>query len=496
MKQSEYIENDAAGLAEKMKNGDVSAAEVFQAFQERLEKVNPSLNAVVRTRLEKAEKETFSKNAPLAGVPFLTKDLSQAIKGERLTAGSKLLNKQADRNSYLVDAFQKAGLRIGGQTNTPEFGLKNITEPKRFGPVRNPHDTSFSAGGSSGGAAAAVAAGIVPTAGASDGGGSIRIPASFTGIFGLKPTRGRTPVSPGSGRQWQGAAVGFAVSRTVRDSAVLLKETQTLQLESAFPFPEIDESDFVVIGEPVKKKLRIAFSCASPQGTTVSREARQAVRETASFLKDEGHNVEEAAPEINGTSLIEQYYLMNSGEMASVTEQLEAAFGRKLDDEELELESWMLKEAGRFVTAAAYTQSLQAWDTASAAVHDFHDRYDIYLTPAAASSAPKAGELTYSRDSESALREKMKQTPNKQELIYEMFAPSLAYTPFTQLANLTGQPAVSMPLGEDDKGMPIGVQAMAAKGEEILLLQAAAMLEQSSLWKQRGAVTPEPLSDK
>lgn len=489
--ESTYLKSDAAALAAMIKNKEVTAEDVFAAFKKRLEKVNPSVNAVVRTRFDKAETEGWPKTGVFAGVPFVTKDASQAVEGELLTAGSRLLNSRAPRDAHLTTAFRKAGLRIGGQSNTPEFGLKNITEPQRWGVTRNPHDTTCSAGGSSGGAAAAVAAGIVPVAGAGDGGGSIRIPASFTGIFGLKPTRGRTPVGPGSGRKWQGAAVDFAVSRTVRDSALLLKEVQSYQVEAAFQTPLISQSAFDLIGRPFNYKLKIAFSTASPVGTPVSEEAVSAVKETALWLEKAGHAVEEDSPKLDGVSLMEQYYLMNSGEMAAVIQQLEEAFGRKITDEELELESWMLKEAGKNVSAASYSRSLQSWDTASAVIHNFHEKYDIYLTPAAAWQAPKAGELTPDKKRENTYREAMKSGSNSQQLIYDMFLPSLVYTPFTQSANLTGQPAVSMPLGVTESGMPLGVQASAAKGEEILLLRLAAMLENTPLWKQQGPVTPE-----
>lgn len=486
LKEEEYIHMDATELAQQIKNKHLKESEVMEAFQKRLDKVNPQINAVVRTRMERLKKETAVPNGFFAGVPFLTKDISQAVQGEMLTAGSHLLNDTAAQDSHLTAAFRKAGLRIAGQTNTPEFGLKNITEPERYGPSRNPHDLSFSPGGSSGGSTAAVAAGIVPIAGASDGGGSIRIPASFTGLTGLKPTRGRTPSGPGNGRQWQGAAIDFAVSRTVRDSTYLLKEVQTFQREAAFPFPEIISSDFDFFQKELPKR-RIAFSYLSPAGTPVSADAKKTLKETVLFLESEGHEITEAAPDIDGKELMRQYYLMNCGEMASVVSQLEAAKGSMISAEDLELESWMLQEAGRTVTAAAYSQSLQAWDLASIIMHEFHQRYDFFLTPATATSAPRVGELTHSTETAVHFRERMLRAPveAKQDLIYEMFLPSLTYTPFTQLANLTGQPAVSMPLGETENHMPIGVQAMAAKGEEIMLLHLAAVMERSPLWKQK-----------
>ncbi|SDO55466.1 amidase family protein [Alkalicoccus daliensis] len=484
LQENDYIKMDAAALAAGIKQKEFSPEEVMKAFEARKTKVNPALNAVVRSRNREIVLKEYQKQSIFSGVPFLTKDISQAIKGELLTAGSSLLHHHSIEDSHLVSRFRQSGFMIAGQTNTPEFGLKNITEPKRYGPTRNPHHLEFSAGGSSGGAAAAVAAGMVPIAGASDGGGSIRIPASFTGIFGLKPTRGRTPVGPGTGRQWQGAAIDFCVSRSVRDSALLLKEVQVFQREAAFPYPVIPHDTFLKISRPLPK-LRIAFSSISPVGTKVSKAAENALFQTVAFLKEEGHELEEAAPAIDGRELMRKYYVMNSGEMAAVGSRLHQALGRKIRQEEFELESWMLQEAGKYISGAEYAQSLQSWDEAAFIMSEFHQQYDIYLTPATADSAPRVGELTYSAQEDRVWRERMKQTENRQELIYEMFLPSLAYTPFTQLANLTGQPAVSLPVGESELGMPVGVQAMAWKGEEILLLQLADKLERSPLWKQK-----------
>lgn len=218
-----YTAYDAIGLAELIRSRQVSPAEMLEAAFARLEEVNPQLNAVIRTYETRARQEAQAVQPgeqPFAGVPLLLKDISQALEGEILTSGSRLFSEhRAKRSSNFVTRLQQAGFIVIGHTNTPEFGLKNITEPRLHGPTRNPWNVNHSPGGSSGGAAAAVASGIVPLAGASDGGGSIRIPASFSGLFGLKPTRGRTPVGPGVGRQWQGASIDFALSRSVRDSA-------------------------------------------------------------------------------------------------------------------------------------------------------------------------------------------------------------------------------------------------------------------------------------
>src|SRR5699024_60966 len=239
-------------------------------------------------------------------------------------SGSKLLQSfVAEKDSHLVGRMREAGFLFAGHTNTPEFALKNITEPKSDGPARNPWNTDSSPGGSSGGAAAAIASGIVPMAGASDGGGSIRIPASFTGLFGLKPTRGRTPVGPGAGRQWQGASIDFALSRTVRDSAAMLDIQQVVQPEAAFQTPLFPGSYQSEMRKPFARPLKIAFTTESPVGTPVSADARIAVEKTVKWLEEQGHIVEEKDNGVDGKQLMRNYYLMNSGEVATVMKQLE-----------------------------------------------------------------------------------------------------------------------------------------------------------------------------
>jgi len=487
MDKQEYMSYDGMGLAQLVKRKEVSPKELVDSAFERLEEVNPTLNAVIRTRKEKVMKEIEElkiDEQEFAGVPIVLKDISQAVEGERLTSGSKLfLNHFAKRDSNLVARLRKAGFLFIGHTNTPEFGLKNITEPEIYGPTRNPWNIEYSPGGSSGGSAASLAAGIVPIAGASDGGGSIRIPASFTGLFGLKPTRGRTPVGPGVGRQWQGASIDFALTRSVRDSAALLDLLQTVQPEAAYQTPLFPGKFRNVIESADKKKFRIAFTTESPVGTPVSEEARQAVYKTVKWLEEQGHEVEEKANNVDGIRLMENYYIMNCGEMAGMVDSMEEALGRPITVNDMEIVAWVLTVAGKSVTAADYTRSLDEWDLAAAQMAEFHHTYDLYLTPATANSAPKVGDLTHNEDEIAGLM-KVGQLnkAEQQKLVYDMFEASLTYTPFTQLANLTGQPAMSVPVHRTAAGLPLGVQVMAPKGKEDWLLQLAAQMEKSELW--------------
>jgi amidase len=482
-----YAALDGIDLANLIKMKEISPKELVDAAFARLAEVNPILNAVIRTRREKVLKEAEQlqiDEQPFAGVPIVLKDISQAIAGEPLTSGSKLfLNHIAKWDSNFVARLREAGFLFIGHTNTPEFGLKNITEPEVHGATRNPWHIDYSPGGSSGGSAASVASGIVPIAGASDGGGSIRIPASFTGLFGLKPTRGRTPVGPGTGRQWQGASIDFALTRSVRDSAALLDILQTIQPEAAFQTPLFAGSYLEEIAKEPKQKFRIAFSTISPVGTPVSEEAKRAVYKTARWLEEQGHAVEEKENTVDGIRLMENYYTMNCGEMAGLIDLLEKRIGRAITVADMEIVAWVLTAAGKQVTAAQFTQSLAEWDIAAAQMTVFHQNYDFYVTPATASSAPKVKELTHTEKEIAELMRVGELTKSEQQkLVWDMFEASLTYTPFTQLANLTGQPAMSVPVHLTADGLPLGVQFVAPKGKEDWLLHIAHQLENSELW--------------
>lgn len=483
-----YIQLDAIDLAELIRKREVTPIEILKLSFAQLDRVNPTLNAVTHDRRERVMEEARKVNTdqPFSGVPILLKNISQAFKGEPITSGSSLFQTLISKqDSNFVTRLKEVGFLCMGHTNTPEFGLKNITEPKIYGPSRNPWNHNHSPGGSSGGAAAAVASGIVPIAGASDGGGSIRIPASFTGLVGLKPTRGRTPVGPGVGRQWQGASIDFVLSRSVRDTAMMLDILQVVQQEAAFQTALLSESAFGSLSKLKKKPLKIAFSMESPVGTPVSDDAKMAVKKMTNWLETEGHFVEEKACLVNGLDLMKNYYLMNSGEIASLMERMTQSLGKAISMEDVEIETWLLYVAGKSLSAAQYSQSLLAWDLAAAQMAKFYSSYDLFLTPTTATTAPKVGELTHSDRVRQDLYKQMEKARNwteQQEIIWEMFLPSLTYTPFTQLANLTGMPAISIPVHTSNAGLPLGVQFMAPKGEENILLQLAAQIEQTEMW--------------
>ncbi|MDF2556293.1 MAG: amidase [Bacillales bacterium] len=487
MRVDEYRRYDGLGLAELVKLKMVSPKDLVEAAFKRIEEVNPALNAVVRTYQEQAYKEALAlklNGQPFAGVPILLKDISQRVLGQKITCGSILMKDYVSQgDSHFVQRLKQAGFIIIGHTNTPEYGLRNITENKLYGATRNPWNLEYSPGGSSGGSAASVASGIVPIAGASDGGGSIRIPASFTSLFGMKPTRGRTPVGPGSGRQWHGAAIDFCLTRSVRDSAQMFDVLSVFQPEAAFQAPVIENKMAELINQPETKKFKIAFTTKSPVGTKVDPEASEAVHKLVKLLEEQGHFIEEAELPVDGLRLIENYYLMNCGEMASDMLFIEEMTGKKASVAELDIVAWVLYQVGLNLSAVEFTRSLAEWDVAAAQMATFHQKYDLVITPATASSAPQVGELMQTQTEIEKLLEVNELSKKDQlQLVYDMFLPSLTYTPFTQLSNLTGQPAMSLPVHLTKGGLPLGVQVMAPKGREDWLYQLAIEVKKTDLW--------------
>lgn len=475
---------DATEMALAVRTGQVSAKELVAEAIERIEEENPAINAVVSKQYEQALQEAETgdfQDKPFGGVPLLLKDLGQNEEGHLSTAGSRLFqNYRAGHTDKLVQAFKDLGFIIVGRTNTPEFGFKNISDSRLHGPVKSPLDLSRNAGGSSGGAAAAVASGMVPLAAASDGGGSIRIPASFNGLIGLKPSRGRIPVGPTSYRGWQGASSNFALTKSVRDTKHLLYHLQTYQVEAPFPLALLSEQSLLA---PQDKPLKIAYSLESPIGSPVSADAKQAVLSLLPQLEALGHQITElTSPVLDGLEVMRAYYLMNSVETAQMFDEIESGLGRPMTVDDMEVMTWAIYQSGQIVPAKLYSKVLQDWDRYSATMADFHQYYDLLLTPTVADVAPKHGQFDLSAD----LLDHLKQTQNysmeeQQELIWQMFEDSLALTPFTQQANICGQPAISLPTYVRADGLPIGIQLTAAKGREDLLLQLADQMEAAGL---------------
>jgi amidase len=488
----EYEKFDGLGLAELIKKGDISPGELMEAAINRIEELNPSLNAVIHKMYASAEKylETLDKSLPFAGVPVLLKNAQQEVKGHPLTLGSKVLsNYISDVDAEYVARLKKTGVVILGQTNVPEFALLAVTEPLHYGPSRNPWNLNHTPGGSSGGSAAAVASGMVPIAGGNDGGGSIRIPAAFTGLFGMKPTRGRTPVGPLKGRSWQGASVDHILSKTVRDSAAMLDETQGYERTAAFHFPDFNGSYSNLIDTPVERTVKIAFSYESPLQTPVHPECKKAVLNTVKLLEEMGFKIDETSPAIDGKRLAESYMTMYFGEVAATLANIEKIIGRKVTMKDVEPATWLLNQLGNQVSAGEFVQALQMWDHSAFTMEAFHDEYTFYLTPATAYPPSRIGELDQTPGEKFLMKAVGLMNAGgllkKSGFVDELAAKSLERTPFTQLANLSGQPAMSLPLHLTENNLPCGVQVMAARGREDLLFRLAGELEKSPLWLRR-----------
>lgn len=481
----EYIYYDGLGLAELVKKKEVHPRELVQAAIQRIEAKNPKLNAVINKMYEKAEKtvnEVEPSSGTFAGVPILLKDITQAIEGEPLTQGSKAFqNYRAKTDSEYVKRIRNTGTIILGQTNIPEFALLGTTEPKHYGPTRNPWNANHSSGGSSGGSAAAVASGMVPIAGANDGGGSIRIPGAYCGLFGLKPTRGRTPVGPNSGRDWQGASVDHILSRSVRDSAAMLDDLQGHVKWAAFHAQDYNGSYLQDLATPIKDQLRIAFTTKSPIGTDVDPECREAVLKTAKLLESMGHIVEEKEAPIDGHQIAKSYLNNYFGEVAATLESLKPILGRKVAFRDVEPTTWLLGLLGKATSAKEIALSIREWDRAAFAMEEFHETYDFYLTPSTATPAVKIGELEPKPAEQLAVsiigRLRLGGLLKKAGIVDKLAVENLSKVPFSQLANLTGQPAMTLPLYLSENRLPIGVQFMAARGREDLLYRLAGQIE-------------------
>jgi len=467
---------------------DVAPSELCEEAIRRIEQVNPRVNAVIFPMYDIARKAVQAGLAegPFRGVPFLLKDIIEEYAGVPLTMGSRAFrNYVPAQDSEMVVRFKKSGLVILGKTNLPELGLLGITEPELHGPTLNPWNTGHTPGGSSGGSAAAVASGMVPLAAGNDGGGSIRIPASCCGLFGLKPTRGRNPLGPVVGELWQGAVVSHVITRSVRDSAAMLDATQGQDAGAPYVIPPPEHPYLQEIGRD-PGSLKIAFTSASPIGTPVHRECVNAVNEAAKLLVRLGHKVEEAQPEVDGKAVAMSYLTMCFGEVAVVIEELKAVLGRKANTSDVETLTWTIGLLGRTLSAGDFAKAKRAWGVAGRAMGRFHQKYDLYLTPTLASPPVKVGELQpkpYERLAMKVVNALGVGIILKAAgLIDKMAEASLSKTPFTQLANLTGQPAMSVPLHWTPDGLPVGVHFMAPFGEEAILFRLAAQLEKTKPW--------------
>jgi len=481
----EWIHYDALSLGEMIQKGDLDPIELLEETIHRIERVNPELNAVIHPLYDQARHAAERRKAelgekgrapgPFHGVPFLLKDLLAEFKGSPFHEGSLALKGYVSGlDSELVRRQKASGLVFVGKTNTPEFGALPTTEPLLHGPARNPWDTTRTPGGSSGGSAAAVAAGIVPMAHGNDGGGSIRIPASCCGLFGLKPTRGRNPLGPLFGDAMGGLACEHALTRTVRDSAALLDATSGPDLGDPYwappnlrPFLE------AVTGEA--PDLKIGLLSSLPEGwvldTALNPECEEAVEDAGRLCESLGHVVEPVDPEELAYPLLyKKFGDMWCCALGRVMAFWEAELGKEITRDQVEPMTWIAYQAGLKKTGADYLGAVEAVQDFSRQVARWYDQggYDMILSPTMPLPPTKLGAFQ----------------PSPQDPM-RGFRMSNAYAAFTYVYNLTGQPAMSVPLFWTQKGIPIGVQFAASFGEEAKLYALASQLEQARPWKDR-----------
>src|SRR4051812_11496262 len=472
---------DATAQAALVRDGTASPRELVDAALARIDKVNPLLNAVIHRRDDRARTEAdAAPDGPFRGVPILVKDLDGTLGGEPLHLGNRMLRDLghvADHDSSLFARLRAAGCVIVGKTNTPELGLLPTTESHAYGPARNPWDLARSPGGSSGGSAAAVAAGMVPVAHAGDGGGSIRIPASACGLFGLKPTRGRVSLGPDDGEAWAGLVARHVVTHTVRDSAAVLDVLAGAEPGDPYAAapparPFADE----VGADPGTLRIGV-LSATAPAGLVpVDPACTAAADDTAALLESLGHTVEVASPApLDDIALLVHFTTVLAASTTYDLHKLSTMAGGELPADDVEPVTWAQAEAGRAVTAAAYldaVESLRAWSRRMAEWWEPVDGgrwvtagFDVLVTPTMANPPAPLGEIR-GDDAEGAI-----------------FAAT-PYAAFTVPFNVTGQPAMSVPLSWSD-GLPIGTQLVAATGREDLLVRVAAQLEAARPWIDR-----------
>ncbi|MFT7475490.1 MAG: amidase [Verrucomicrobiales bacterium] len=481
---------DGLGLGELVRDGEVSESELLEASIRRIETLDPTLNAVVQRMFNEARAKTTREPRGLfAGVPFLLKDLNCDYAGVPTSRGNRVLNTiPATHDNVLVERFKATGVSILGKTNVPEFGLQAITEPELFGPARNPWNSDYTPGGSSGGAAAAVAAGYVPVAAAGDGGGSIRIPASYCGLFGLKPSRGRMPLGPDIAEGWFGAAQALVISRTVRDSAAMLDALHGMDVGAPYGAPEVPVP-YLKVARRDPQPLRIAISTASPIGTDVDSENRAAAQDTAHLLESLGHHVIERDAPVDGKALARSYFTMYFGDVAATIAEIEQILGRRATLADAELGTLALAAIGRTVSAGDFAQALRHWGKVGRQMGRFFEEVDVYLTPTTAAPPAQVGELTPTsserRQMKAALKLHAWRAVLKTGMMDEMFEKNLARTPFTQLANVSGLPAMSVPLHMHSNGLPCGVHFIGPYGAEDRLFALAGQLERATPWFDR-----------
>lgn len=462
-----YEDYDALGLAELVKCGDTTATELLEAAISRTEKRDGEIGSVVIRMFDEAREAVAAgiPNGPFEGVPFLLKDLHLAWPGVRLTNGSKLFaDFVPDFESELVARYRRSGLVVFGKSHSPEYGLTTTSESVLFGQTRNPWNLGHTSGGSSGGASAAVAAGLLPLANASDGGGSIRIPASCCGLFGMKPTRGRTPLGPNSGEGWAGMSAVHAVSRSVRDSAALLDVTAGSDLGAPYA-AQPPVRPFLEEVTRAPGSLRISIQLQAWNGIDPHPDCVAALRDAESLCRELGHHVEEQPFVVDATTLAPATLTILSANTRAMMDERAKALGRELREDDVEPGTWALAALSQKHGATDYVNAVKKIHAVGRDLARHLESYDMVLSPTMATPPHPLGLLSLSNADRSAQGVAVLQTVG-----------------YTQIANVTGHPAMTVPLSWNEDGLPIGVQFLGRMNGEGALYQLAGQLEQAKPW--------------
>ncbi|MCB1969912.1 MAG: amidase [Geminicoccaceae bacterium] len=472
MNFEEYRREDAVGLASLVARGDVKPVELLDLALARRDEVDGDLNTITIDD-EPFARRTLADVLPVgrfSGVPFLLKDLYAFLGGTAISNGSRLVGSfVAPHDSTLIARMRQAGVVIFGKTNAPEFGLNVTTEPKLHGPTRNPWNREYMAGGSSGGSAAAVAAGIVPMAHATDGGGSIRIPASCCGLVGLKPSRQRNPTGPDLGEGWNGLACGHVISRSVRDTALMLDALSGPEPGDIYACPPspVTFSEALEI-EPMG--LRVALMLDTPSGQPVHDDCREATLVAAKALEEMGHHVEEACPKLDAAALRDAMMVVVCANVANDLPTWSKMTGHPVNEENVERCTLLMMERGFGLPAARLVGALQIIQRAARTLGRFFQSYDLLLSPTLGLPPARLGWLDQDMDDLDVYVERQ-----------------MAQVPLTQISNMTGLPSISLPLHWNGGGLPIGVMLGTRLGGDDLLVSLAARLEEARPWKHRHA---------
>jgi amidase len=484
----DYANYDGLGLAQLVREKQVKPSELLEEAVRSIEQLNPQINAVIHKMYDLARQaaENDLPDGPFSGVPFLLKDLTMAYAGVPLRSGCRFHDHYVpDYDSELVKRYKAAGVIVLGKTNAPEYGLAPTTEPVLFGSSNNPWDLSRTTGGSSGGSAAAVASLMVPLAHASDGGGSIRIPASCCGVFGLKPTRGRTPLGPAMGDAWHGLNCEHVVSRSVRDSAAMLDATAGPDVGAPYYAPP-PARPFLKEVATDPGRLRIAFTADPLLPGPVHKDCIEGLKATVTLCQDLGHQVIEAAPKLDGHAFVRAFFTMVCGETRATIDEAAHMLGRKATAAKFEVETWATGLIGTKISAADFARALRYLKLSARQVGQFFEEYDILLTPTLARPPVVTGELQLkgaeafsmkllSRINAARILRMVAKSGSLAEQVFEFFL-------FTPLFNATGQPAMSVPLHWNDEGLPIGMQFVGRYADETTLFRLAGQLERARPW--------------